>query len=164
MKFASISDEFFKICYDKEMMDNSNRRPYLVVLRLKYNGQRQDFAIPFRSNIPKATPREQYFPLPPRKSTKENRKHGLHFIKMFPIRKEYLQKFHTDKDPYYQMLTDYVNKRTKQIINEAQEYLSKLESGLRMNFATDIQAMILTLQELFPAKEAAATNERSNAE
>ncbi|NGQ96840.1 hypothetical protein G3578_16870 [Brevibacillus sp. SYP-B805] len=165
MKFASVSNDFFKLCsFDKELLENSNRRPYLIIVKLKYNGKRQDFAIPLRSNISSTTPREQYFPLPPRKSTSKGRKHGLHYIKMFPIRKEFLQKFHTDKDPYYQMLVKFIDKRKKQIITEAQEYLDKYESGYRFEYATDIHGIYLTLQEAFPAKEAAYVVESSKDE
>lgn len=72
MKLSSVKDEFFEMCkFDKELLQNTDRRPYLVILRLKYNGKRQDFAIPFRSNISGNVPKNLYFPLPPRPSTKK---------------------------------------------------------------------------------------------
>ena len=86
MRISSISDSFFELCsFDKELLHNINRRPHLVILKLIYKYKRQDFAIPFRSNIPNYVPKDQYFFLPPRPTNRQYRIHGLHYIKMFPI-------------------------------------------------------------------------------
>ena len=70
MRIVSIADEFFERCgNDRELMTKRGR-PCVLVLRLRYKGKRYDFAIPFRSNISPNTPKNQYFPLPPRPSTK----------------------------------------------------------------------------------------------
>lgn len=139
MKIASIKNDFFTLCsFDKELLNNDNRRPYLIIVRLKYFKLKQDFAIPFRSNISNTTPQEQYFALPPRKTTQKGRIHGLHFVKMFPCKDEYLEKFHTDKDPYYRMLVDFVYKNRNAIINQAQTYIDNYIKGIRPPYCTDI--------------------------
>lgn len=146
MKFASVSDRFFSLCsFDGELLENTNRRPYLIIVRLKYNGVKHDFAIPFRSNISNKAPKEQYFSLPPRPTTQKNRIHGLHYIKMFPIRKEFLQKFHTDRDSYYETLVDVINKNEAIIVQEAQQYLINYENGVRPQYSTDIPQIIAAI-------------------
>ncbi len=67
-----------------------NMRPYVLVIRLKYIEKSYDFAVPIRSNIPAAAPKDQYFALPPRPTTRPKNRHGLHYIKMFPVTKQYL--------------------------------------------------------------------------
>lgn len=51
--------------------------------------------------------------------------HGLHFIKMFPIKKEHMRKFHTDQDTYYAIVHKVINDNLPMIVRMAQEYLSK---------------------------------------
>lgn len=59
MKFSSISDKFFdQHGFDRELMSNElEKRPYLIIVKLMFNGRRQDFAIPFRSNIANYIPK-----------------------------------------------------------------------------------------------------------
>ena len=52
MKLVSISTTLLdKYQNDPEVLTKSGR-PYVLVVRLKYKGHSQDFAIPIRSNIP----------------------------------------------------------------------------------------------------------------
>ena len=92
-----MADELCSL--DSEMLLNKSGRPCLLMLRLKYKGRKVDFAVPFRSNIPPAEQKSNYFALPPRHTTRPKHRHGLHFSKMFPIRKQYLQKYHIDDNP-----------------------------------------------------------------
>lgn len=71
-------------------LEKNEKRPCLIIVKLKYKGVKCDFAIPFRSNIYGNASREEYYPLPPRKTTKKGKKHGLHYAKIFPITKEYI--------------------------------------------------------------------------
>ena len=82
------------------------KRPYLIILKLKYMGKKIDFAIPFRSNIPPSAKEWEFYSLPPNSTTKETYHHGLHFIKMFPIKKEYKEKFHTSKNEFFQKVIE----------------------------------------------------------
>lgn len=160
MKLSSISNSFFKLCsFDKELLDKTNRRPYLMVLKLKYKGKKLDFAIPFRSNISASTPKEQYFPLPPRPKTKKYNKHGLHYIKMFPITKQYLEKFYTDKDPYYQKIDSIIINNKNVIISEAQKYLDDYANGNINQYATDIDSIILAIHGTPSIIQEAAVNQ-----
>lgn len=146
MRFSSVADDFFILCsFDGELLDNTNRRPYILVLRLTYKKNNYDFAIPFRSNIPNYIDKALFFSLPPRPSTQTNHIHGLHYVKMFPIKREYLRKFYTDKDPYYQMLEAHIDKNVKTIISEAQAYLDEYEKGNKPDFCTDIDGIIKAL-------------------
>ena len=68
MKLVSISTTLLdKYQNDPEVLTKSGRL-YVLVVRLKYKGHSQDFAIPIRSNIPASAPKSQYFALPPRPS------------------------------------------------------------------------------------------------
>ena len=56
MKLVTIRQELLS-CYeqDPEALRKSGR-PYVLVLRLRYQEQKYDFAVPIRSNIPAAAP------------------------------------------------------------------------------------------------------------
>lgn len=161
MKFSSVSDDFFGLCsFDKELLYNENeKRPYLIILRLKYRGTKHDFAILFRSNISNYIPKNQYFSLPPRHTTKKEKIHGLHYIKMFPITKKYLIKFNKDKDRYYQLLDSIINKNIKQIIQEAQDHLINYENGVRLDYSTNIDRIYCALYGLNSLEEVAVAKE-----
>jgi hypothetical protein len=80
MKLVSIDPALFQRYQgDCEILTKSGR-PYVLVLRLKYKRRNYDFAIPIRSNIPAAAPKNQYFALPPRPATRPRNRHGLHYI------------------------------------------------------------------------------------
>lgn len=87
MKLVSINSALFeKYKEDPEILTKSGR-PYVLVIRLKYKGAKHDFAVPIRSNIPAAAPKNQYFALPPKPTTRPKNRHGIHYIKMFPVTK-----------------------------------------------------------------------------
>jgi len=140
--------------FDKELLDNTNRRPYLLILRLKYNGKNKDFAIPFRSNIPGYAPKDLYFPLPPRPNTMSKHIHGLHYIKMFPIIKEFSEKFYIDNDRYYKIILDIINRDKNIIIEQAQKYLNEYSSEKEISFCTDINGIMRTLNEYQAIRDA----------
>lgn len=54
---------------DRELMLKHNR-PCIVVVRLHFRGKRRDFVVPLRSNIAPNVPKDQYFALPPRPTTR----------------------------------------------------------------------------------------------
>ncbi len=148
MKFSSIKNIFFTVCdFDKELLANTNRRLYLLILRLNYKGKKHDFAIPFRSNIPAHAHENLYFPLPPRPSTKAGHIHGLHFIKMFPIKKSFLEKFNIENDRYYNQILTIINTNRNLIIEQAQKYLTDYENNIRPSYCTSIDNILLALEE-----------------
>lgn len=108
---VALSKEVNKtLCHQKEVIQVSkdeNYCPFLIILKLKYKGKKYKFALPLRSNIGNA-PKETYFPLPNRKSTRTNRKHGLHYIKMFPIDSKYSRKYYFDDTIYGGFIIAYI--------------------------------------------------------
>lgn len=148
MKIVSVKsqllDEFKKI--DSEILDKHGR-PCLLVVRLKYKGYHPMFAIPFRSNISGNVPKSQYFPLPPRSATRSGNRHGLHYTKMFPVAKYFLERYRLD-NPSAALYKTIIDKNTKRIVDECQLYLTQYEQGERPPFSTSIDALLKRLLEL----------------
>ena len=145
MKIVSISKSLLsKYEGDPEVLRKSGR-PCVLIVRLKYKGQNRDFAVPLRSNISAVTPKNQYFPLPPRSSTMSRNHHGIHYIKMFPVRKEYLVRYRTEGNEFSTLIQSIINRNEKQIVSECQDYLTKYENGLRPQFSTDIDYLLSVL-------------------
>ncbi len=148
MKIVSIKKEILQKYYiDPEVLKKSGR-PYVLVIRLKYKGHNRNFAIPIRSNIPASTPKVQYFPLPPRPTTRPKNRHGLHYIKMFPINKNHLERYRTEGNSFATMINSIIEKNKKKIINDCQQYLNDYENGIHPNFSTDIDLLIGILEKL----------------
>lgn len=118
-------------------LEKNEKRPCLVIVKLKYKNTSCNFAIPFRSNISRGATRNEYYPLPPRKTTNKGKKHGLHYIKMFPITKEYIRKYYSENKDNENDITK-IEKNINLIVSEAQEYLKDYENGIRYNFCTNI--------------------------
>jgi len=154
MKVLKISNTYFDTFPpDKyELLSNESggkQRPYVVILTLKYKNALRIFAIPFRSNISNKVPLFDYFPLPPRPTTKQYHKHGLHYTKMFPVKKGYFQKYHiNDKDNYTLILMGYIGTNEVEIVEKAQAYLDRYEKGDRSEFASKIDEIISILDEI----------------
>ncbi len=150
MKIVSISDDHFEKFAggDREFMQKHGR-PCLIVLRLSFRGRKLDFAVPFRSNIAPNVPKDQYFALPPRPTTQPRHRHGIHYIKMFPISKRYQVRFRTKGNPYYEAITRIIDTHEHEIVSECQAYLNKYESEGRPRYAVDIDR-IVSLMEAEP--------------
>ena len=145
MKLVTIRADLLSLYEkDKEVLRKTGR-PYVVVLRLKYKERNYDFAVPIRSNIPAAAPKEQYFALPPRPTTRPRNRHGLHYIKMFPITKEYQVRYRTDGNAFAMLIQQILDKNTKQIVLECQQYLDDYAAGKHPQFSTDIDFLLSVL-------------------
>ena len=107
------------------MGQEAKDRPCLILLKMRYKGNLHTFAIPFRSNIGNA-PSNTYFPLPKRAKTKDRRKLGLHYSKMFPITEKYMLAYHMEGDFQEELVMAYIERNIKQIYSEAAQYLKKL--------------------------------------
>ncbi|NRT32626.1 hypothetical protein BJV38_004789 [Clostridium beijerinckii] len=140
IKVCSIKQSFYDMFDDSVELEKNEKRPCLIIVRLKYRGVKCDFAIPFRSNISNGATRKEYFPLPPRKTTKKGKKHGLHYIKMFPIKKEYIYSYYSDNKENENDIVK-VEKNIKSIVSEVQEYITNYENGTRYNFCTNIDVI-----------------------
>lgn len=146
MKLVTIDTKLYeKFSEDKEILHKANR-PCVVVVKLKYKGHNHDFAVPIRSNIPAASPKHHYFALPPRPATKPKNRHGVHYIKMFPIEKQYLRKYHTDGNISATLMKSIIDKNTKVIVSGCQKYLTDYENGIRPKYSTNIDYLLKQLK------------------
>ena len=148
MRLVSISPVLLDAySFDREVMHKAGR-PYVLVVRLKYKGSNRDFAVPIRSNIPAAAPKEQYFALPPRPSTKPKNRHGLHYIKMFPVAKRHLLRYRTEGNAFAELIQSIIEKNKKEIILACQHYLDEYAAGKRPLYSTDLDKLIEQLDEV----------------
>lgn len=142
MRLVSINTTALKkYTKDSEMLQKA-KRPCVLVLKLKYKGRNYDFAVPLRSNISPSAPKSEYFPLPPRSKTKTRRRHGIHYIKMFPIKKSFVIKFHTENNIYESIIKGIIDQNEKRIVSECQQYLIDYENGIRSPYATNIDELL----------------------
>ena len=147
MKIVSISQEFFDLCGDDRELMTKRNRPCIVVIKLRYKGRKRDFAVPLRSNIAPNVPKSQYFALPPRPTTKPGRRHGIHYIKMFPVQKRFQRRFRTEGSRYYETLQRTINANTKKIVTDCQAYLDDYEKNGKPKYAVDIDRILKILDE-----------------
>lgn len=147
MKLVTIHASLLnKYSGDPEILQKSTR-PYVLVVRLKYKNIIYNFAIPIRSNIPSSAPKNQYFALPPRPQTRPKNRHGLHYIKMFPVKKQYLVRYRTEGNHFAALIQNIIDKNSKQIIIDCQHYLDLYSQGLRPAYSTDIDYLINQLNQ-----------------
>lgn len=146
MRLVSIDKKILELFEDDPEVLRKTGRPYVMVIRLKYKGQNHDFAVPIRSNISASAPKDQYFPLPPRPTTKPKNRHGIHYIKMFPVTKQYLIRYRTEGNRFAQLIQNIIDKNSKAIITDCQNYLEAYEAGKRPRFSTNIDFLICKLR------------------
>jgi len=151
MQLVKVGTQFYQECkargLDKELLFNKGGRPCVLILKLKYKGKNQKFVVPLRSNIASNTPKDQYFPLPPNSATKSGNRHGLHYIKLFPIDSKYIQKYRIENNAYMQQVKAILDKNEKGIITACQDYLNEYEAGKKNAMSPDIDGILLWLQE-----------------
>ena len=155
IRIVAVDERFFSdhgLCsIENELVPNtdvSRNRPYVVVLKLRFRGKFYDFAIPFRSNIAGHRDKFEYFALPPRKETKSGNIHGLHFIKMFPVKKSYLIKYRFPKDNASANLTrSFIKKNLGRLVAGTKTYLEKYQADLRPQFCVDIDKLCEAISE-----------------
>ena len=147
MKLVTINNSLLlKYSGDPEVLQKSTR-PYVLVIRLKYRDTNYDFAVPIRSNIPASAPKDQYFALPPRPQTKPKNRHGLHYIKMFTVTKQYLVRYRTEGNSFATLIQNIIDKNSKQIVDACQRYLDLYSQGTRPTYSTDIDYLIEQLNK-----------------
>lgn len=145
MKIVSIHSKLLDMYKkDPEILIKTGR-PCVLIIRLNYMGKKYDFAVPFRSNIPSGAPKSQFFPLPPRPSTKPHNRHGLHYIKMFPVAKNYLVKYRTNGNASATLYKSIICKNAKQIVTQCQAYLDDYANGVRPQYSTNIDYLLSVL-------------------
>lgn len=154
MKLISINrkliDAFSKA--DREVLTKA-ARPVVLIVRLTYRGRRRDFAVPLRSNIAPSSPKSEYFALPNRPNTRPFHHHGLHYIKAFPVAKQFYELYHTEGNIAAKLTLAFIDKYEKQIISECQAYLDNYCAGNRPPFSTDIDLLIAKLEEMITSSQ-----------
>lgn len=154
MKLVKVNQEFYNLIsrnhLDKEILFNEQGRPCVLLIDLEYRGKLRKFVIPMRSNISAKTPSKQYFALPPNSNTRKGCRHGVHYIKLFPIETKYIEKYRINGN-FYDTIINILNNKEKQIISAIQEYLKQCESGNRHQMTPDIDGILRVLEN--PEKE-----------
>ena len=146
MQLVKAGEQFYQECKkhgtDKELLFNKSGRPCVLIVKLKYKGQNHKFVIPLRSNIAANTPTNQYFALPPNSVTKSGNRHGVHYIKLFPIDSKYIQKYRIENNAYMQQVKSILDKNEKDIITACQNYLYECEQGKKNPMTSDIDGIM----------------------
>ncbi len=145
MKLVSIRSDLLTLYEQDEQVLKKSGRPYVAVMSLRFRDRMYHFAVPIRSNIPAAAPKEQYFALPPRPSTRPGNRHGLHYIKMFPVDRKHYMRYRTEGNDFAQMIEKIINKNTHRIVKECQSYLDRYAAGQRPRFSTDLDYLLSLL-------------------
>lgn len=146
MQLVKVSESFYQECKehgtDKELLFNKGGRPCVLIVKLRYRGHNHKFVIPLRSNIAANIPKNQYFALPPNSGTKSGNRHGVHYIKLFPIDSKYIQKYRIENNAYMQQIKSILDKNEKMIITACQNYLHECEQGKRNPMSPDIDGIL----------------------
>lgn len=153
MKIVKIKPELLqKFSIDPQMLRKENH-PCVLILRLNYKDSVYNFAVPVRSNIPAASPKNEYFPLPTRYTTKDRNRHGLHYIKMFPVDKPYYDKYRTENNIAASLMKASIEDNHGRIVKECQNYLDRYSAGNRPIFATDLDLLLCLLYPELPSQK-----------
>lgn len=149
MNLVKVKQEFYDLCKEHNVADellfNEAGRPCVLIVKLKYKGEARDFVVPLRSNISPMAPKNQYFSLPPNANTKSKHHHGIHYIKIFPIHKSYIDKYVVEGNAYYTNILSIMNKKEALIIKSCQEYLDECAKGNKHSMTPNIDGIIEVL-------------------
>ena len=152
IKLVKVKQEFYELSkkygVDKELLFNECGRPCVLLLKLKYRGMFRDFVVPMRSNISPKVPDSDYFPLPPNRKTKPRFRHGVHYVKIFPIDRKYIDLYLTDGDIFYSIIVNILNNNEHSIIRSCQEYLYQCENGHAYFMTPDIDGILGMIDDL----------------
>lgn len=132
---------------DSEILINKEGRPCVLVVRLKYRGENQDFVVPIRSNISPTAPYSQYLSLPPNSQTRPRHHHGVHYIKLFPVdASKHIDKFHYTPDDHFAKAAGVIACHEREIVDCCQKYLLECENGKKNIYTPDIDGIIRMLR------------------
>ncbi|MDR1014175.1 MAG: hypothetical protein LBL86_04250 [Coriobacteriales bacterium] len=147
MRIVSVKKGYLDICSQDPELLRKTARPCVLVLRLRFRNENADFAVPLRSNIAPNVPKCQYFALPPRPTTKPKHRHGIHYIKMFPITKGLQLRFRTEGNDYYEKIQRIIDENAARIVTACQNYLDDYESNGKPRFATDLDYLLQAMRQ-----------------
>lgn len=146
MQLVTVDKDFFVQCKkngtDRELLYDKQGRPCVLIIYLVYKGQKHTFVVPLRSNISKSVPKSQYFPLPPNASTQPGKRHGVHYIKLFPMDGKYVHPYKISQSAYLVMVKNILDKNESKIVNACQNYLNEYEKGQGSSMTPDIDGIL----------------------
>ncbi len=149
IKLVKVKQEFYDLCNKysvaDELLFNEKGRPCVLLIRLRYKGNLGTFVVPLRSNISPSVPKKDYFPLPPNKKTKPKYRHGVHYIKLFPVSKKYIDTYPVGGDAYYSAVLNILTKNERRIVMACQDYLRQCENGNKHMMTPDIDGILAVL-------------------
>lgn len=152
MKLIKVKQTFYDLCkqhgVDEELLFNENGRPCVLIVSLKYKEKDRNFIVPLRSNIAPNVPKDQYCSLPPNPKTKPHHHHGVHYIKLFPIHKKFVDKYVVAGDPYYTNILNILNRKESTIVQACQDYLDACANGNKHIMTPNIDGIIAVLDNL----------------
>ncbi|MCM1090005.1 MAG: hypothetical protein NC092_00395 [Butyrivibrio sp.] len=149
MKLVKVKQSFYDLIMenhvDDEIMFNEFGRPCVLIVDLEYKDVFRKFVVPLRSNISSKTPRKQYFPLPPNRNTRDGNHHGIHYIKLFPMENEYVDRYRIN-GKFYETIVKILSENESEIISECQKYLKECEMGNKHIMTPNIDGIISVLE------------------
>lgn len=116
-----------------------------MIVDLVYKGQKHAFVVSLRSNIAKNVTKCQYFPLPPNACTQPGKRHGVHYIKLFPMDRKYVRPYKISQSAYLVMVKNILDKNESKIVNACQDYLNEYEKGQGSSMTPDIDEILAWL-------------------
>jgi len=153
VRLVTVDEELLKAFAEDEQVLYKSSRPCVLLVELIYKGKQQTFAVPLRSNIPHSASKEQFFALPPRKTTRKGNRHGIHYIKMIPVEWAYTHKCRSFEKRFSYQTKAIIDKNEERITAECQSYLIAYENGLRPNYCTDIDLLLTRLKEFQESRD-----------
>lgn len=151
MKLVKVKQSFYDLIRenhaDEEIVFNECGRPCVLIVDLEYRGLLRKFVVPLRSNISSITPRNQYFPLPPNRNTRDGNHHGVHYIKLFPIENRYIDRYRVNGE-FYEMIVTILSKNESKIVSDCQNYLKECETGNKHFMTPNIDGIISVLENI----------------
>lgn len=150
MKLVKVNKDFYDMLrssrLEHEIMFNEKGRPCVLLVDMFYKNKKRPFVIPLRSNISPCTPSNQYFSLPPSHNTKTYHHHGVHYIKLFPIKNQYIEKYRIKNDSFYATILRILDANESRIVSECQHYLQQCENGNQHFMTPDLDGIIKMLE------------------
>lgn len=151
MRLVKVNQAFYELCkengVDGELLQDKDGRPCVLLVTMKYKEKDRDFVIPLRSNISGKTNTREFKSLPPNKNTRKGNRHGIHYTKMFPVSKDYIETYLIDQNDYLSKVKAIIDRSEKEIIKSAKDYLYRYENGRKHPFAPDIDGIIKMLDD-----------------
>ena len=148
MNLVKVKSNFFKKCRkndadkNNQLLHNEAGRPCVLIIKLRYKGQKRNFIVPLKSNITPNTDKNTFFALPPNSRTKSGNFHGIYYVKLFPIAKKYVQPYLYDGDIFLTKVVNIIDNNNDTIIKACQDYLDEYAKGNRNAYTPDIDAII----------------------